>query len=103
LTYNSPFCIVNSSQSEFLSVSVNQEKTWTIPYPAAPVETRAINEIDVDPVNPDRIYVASDSGFHIYDGKKWIKKVEENGLSRDSFGLMSLKCVVVHPRHPEVL
>lgn len=83
--------------------SDNQGETWTVSYPELPVEIKGINEIDLDPKNPDRIYVASNSGFYMFDGKKWTKKGEESGLTKDYFGLMSFKCVAVDPRHPEVI
>jgi photosystem II stability/assembly factor-like uncharacterized protein len=85
--------------------SEDQGKTWTAPYPQLPVRIDGINEIVIDPLNPDRIYVASNSGLYIYDDKDkmWGKKEKESGLSRDRFGLMSFKCVAVDPSHPEVV
>ena len=83
--------------------SNNQGETWTTPYPELPIQINAVNEIDLDPLNPNRIYVASNSGFYIYDGKRWIKKGEESGLTKDYFGLMSFKCVAVDPMHPEII
>ncbi|MBI5043430.1 MAG: hypothetical protein HZC10_06310 [Nitrospirae bacterium] len=83
--------------------SNDQGETWKTPYPELPIEMKAINEIDVDPLNPDRIYIASNAGFYIFDGKRWIKKDEESGLSKDYFGLISFKCVAVDPMHPEVV
>lgn len=83
--------------------SNNQGESWTISYPELPIESKAINEIDIDPLNPERLYVAANLGFYIFDGKKWMKKGEESGLTKDYFGLMSFKCVAVDPRHPEVV
>ena len=85
--------------------SNDQGESWTISYPELPVETKAINEIDIDPLNSNRIYVASNEGFYIYNdkNKKWVKKGEESGLTKDYFGLMSFKCVAVDPKHPEVV
>jgi photosystem II stability/assembly factor-like uncharacterized protein len=85
--------------------SNNQGESWIISYPELPVEIKIINEIDIDSSNPDRIYVATNSGFYIYDykNKKWAKKGEESGLTKDYFGWMSFKCVAVDPKHPEVV
>jgi photosystem II stability/assembly factor-like uncharacterized protein len=83
--------------------SNDQGETWTTPYEVLPVKAENINEIDVDPLNPDRIYVASNSGFYIYNGKNWVEKDERSGLSKDHFGLMCFKCVTVDPKHPEVV
>ncbi len=85
--------------------SDDQGRTWTDPYPYVPVPKRSISEIDIDPLDPDRIYVASGRGLYIYDdrSKKWLKKGEESGLSRDRFGMMSFKCIAVDPRHPEIV
>lgn len=85
--------------------SNDQGESWTISYPELPIETKAINEIDIDPLNSNRIYVASNEGFYIYDDKneKWVKKGEESGFTKDYFGLLSFKCVAVDPKHPEVI
>lgn len=98
------YSIKESSENKSVITRSNDEgKTWITPYQELPVEMKAINEIDVDPLNPDRIYVASNSGLYIHDGKKWIKKGEESGLTKDYFGLMSFKCVAVDPGHPEIV
>jgi photosystem II stability/assembly factor-like uncharacterized protein len=83
--------------------SDDQGRTWTTQYPYLPL--RAVNEIDVDPLDPDRIYVASQVGLYIYDDKraKWLKRGEESGLSKDHFGWLSFKCVAVDLVHPEVV
>jgi photosystem II stability/assembly factor-like uncharacterized protein len=88
-----------------LKRSNTQGETWSITYPELPVPIRAVYEIAIDPLNPDRIYVASYSGFFIFDEKykKWIKKTEESGLSKDYFGLLSFRCVAVDPKHPNVV
>lgn len=85
--------------------STDRGRTWQIPFDPLPIGPRAINEIDVDPTNPDRIYVASNKGFYIFNHKKknWIKKGDKSGLMKDHFGLMAFKCVAVDPRHPEVV
>ena len=41
--------------------------------------------------------------MYIYNGKKWIRKAEESGLSKDYFGMVQCWEVVVDPRHPEVV
>lgn len=83
--------------------SNNQGETWPTFYKGLPIKAKNINEIDVDPLNPDRIYVASNSGFYFYNGKNWVEKDEKSGLNKDYFGLMMFKCVAVDPKHPEVI
>jgi len=85
--------------------SNDQGQTWTISYPELRGYLNTIYEIDVDPLNPDRIYVATDYGFYIFDDKNetWLKKSEESGLSKDRFGSIFFKCVAVDPKHPEVV
>lgn len=83
--------------------SNDQGETWTTPYKELPVEAKHINEIDIDTHDPDRLYVATNSGFYIYEGKSWVKKDEQSGLCKDQFGLMCFKCVAVDPKHPEVI
>ncbi len=94
----------NTSMS-IIKRSDDRGKTWKKNYPALPVTKNAINELDIDPLNPDRIYVASNSGLFIYDdkAKNWIKNGEESGLTKDYFGLLYIQCVAVDPKHPEVV
>ncbi|MCF6151583.1 MAG: hypothetical protein E3K38_04690 [Candidatus Kuenenia stuttgartiensis] len=83
--------------------SNDRGETWKTFSSKLPTDVNNINEIDIDPSNQDRIYVATNDGFYIYDGKKWTKKGDESGLSKDYFGMISFKCVVVDPKHPEVI
>jgi len=85
--------------------STDRGCTWPISFGPLPIRPRAINEIDVDPTNPDRIYVASNRGFYILDRdkKNWMRKGDESGFMKDHFGLMAFKCVAVDPRYPEVV
>jgi len=83
--------------------SDNQGEIWTILYPELPINAKAINEIDIDPTNPDCLYAATNTGFYIYDGKKWSSRGEESGLEKDYFGMLSFKCVAIDPRHPEIV
>ena len=94
-----------SKNKPVIKRSNDQGETWTVSYPELPVKTKTINEIDIDPINADRIYVATNSGFYIFDdkNKKWAKKGEESGLTKDYFGLMFFNCLSVDPRHPEVV
>lgn len=83
--------------------SNDQGDTWETIYPELPIKVSAISEIDVDPLNSDYIYVASNAGFYILNNKKWIKMGVESGLTKDYFGFTSFKCVAVDPNHPEVV
>ena len=85
--------------------SDNRGKTWISPYPYIPVKASSINEIDIDPLNPNRIYIASNSGLYILNNKKrmWLNKDKWSGLSKDYFGFPSIKCVAVDPTNPNVV
>ncbi len=92
-----------SSGKSIILRSNNRGKTWKFTYPELPIPINSINELDIDPNDPDRIYVATNFGLGIYDGKKWIKRAEESGLSKDYFGLVAIKSVAVDPKHPKVI
>ncbi len=85
--------------------SDDQALTWADEYPSIPVEAGHVNEIDVDPLNPDRIYVAANNGLYIFDGSggRWLKKDERSGIDKDYFGSSAIKSVAVDPMHPEVV
>lgn len=85
--------------------SDDQGMTWSSPYPYLSVRASDIYEIDVDPVNPDRIYVASQVGLYLYDVShgKWRERSETSGLKKDFFRMKAFRCIAVDPKHPEVL
>jgi photosystem II stability/assembly factor-like uncharacterized protein len=89
--------------ASFVFKSIDGGRTWSSPYASLPVSASVINEIDVDPVNPDRIYVATNRGVYIHINGDWIRKGKKDGLTADRFGLFAVKCVVVDPHHPEVV
>lgn len=83
--------------------SIDGGRTWSNPYGSLPVSASAINEVDVDPVNPDRVYVATNRGVYIHINGNWVRKGKKDGLTADRFGLFAVKCVVVDSHHPEVV
>ncbi|MBM2832849.1 MAG: hypothetical protein HW406_10 [Candidatus Brocadiaceae bacterium] len=98
------YSIDDSGENKSVVVRSNdQGETWATPYTILPFEAKNINEIDVDTINPNRIYVAANSGFYIYQGNTWEVKGEKSGLGKDYFGGMYVKCVAVDPKHPEVV
>jgi len=83
--------------------SFDAGKTWISPFEKLPVNSRGINEIAIDPLDHNRIYIASNSGLYILHGQRWLRKREKSGLEKDGFGLFSVKCVAIDPGHPGVV
>jgi photosystem II stability/assembly factor-like uncharacterized protein len=98
------YSVTSSGTGKSMIIRSNDAgKTWAKSYPELPIDSSKINEIDIDPSNPDRIYVASNAGLFIYNGTNWLTIGENNGLSKDWFGFLSVKCVAVDPRNPAVV
>ncbi len=61
-------------------------------------------DIDVDPRDADRVYAATAyGGVWIFDGKRWTRRGEKDGLEKDFFGAMIFKRIAVDPVHPNVV
>lgn len=58
-------------------------------------------DIDVDPRDPDRVYVATEGGIWIWDGSTWSMRGRSHGLAHDVFGAMSFRSIAVDPVHPD--
>jgi len=84
--------------------SVDGGGAWTEPYLPVDVDMESVNEIAIDPLDPDRVYVATHYlGIFIWDGQQWVNKTETNGLEKDRFGTLSVRNVAIDPRHPKVV
>lgn len=80
--------------------SSDQGETWT----TLPGRiSGAIGELDVDPTNPDRLYIAGQHGVWVFDGKGWTVRNERNGLERNFFGEFSFSYIAVDPTRPQTV
>jgi photosystem II stability/assembly factor-like uncharacterized protein len=80
--------------------SSDQGDTWQ-PLPGR--MTGEFHDVDVDPVNPDRLYAATWSGVWVFDGTGWTLRDERHGLERNFFGDLVFGSIAVDPTHPEVI
>ncbi len=62
-----------------------------------------VKDVDVDPVNPDRIYAAGIGGVWVYDGSAWSGRGTADGLEEDSFGGLGFASVAADPATPGVV
>lgn len=84
--------------------SIDAGETWPVSYPPRSIGSSAPKEITIDPVDPDRIYVAALwNGVHIYDGTAWQLKNDANGLEPDCFNTKSTRNIAVDPDYPNVV
>ena len=60
-------------------------------------------EIDVDPTNPNRIYVASNSGIWVFNGSNWTIRNEQHGLTKNIFGHLTFQFIAVDPLNPNII
>jgi ligand-binding sensor domain-containing protein len=62
-----------------------------------------VNDIDVDPVDPNRVYAATLDSIHVYNGSTWSKKGTANGLETNAFGGLSFHVIAADPKTPGVV
>jgi photosystem II stability/assembly factor-like uncharacterized protein len=62
-----------------------------------------IKDIDVDPVDSDRLYAAGVGGVWVHDGSSWNRKGTADGLENDVFGGLHFASVAADPRIPGVV
>jgi len=60
-------------------------------------------DIDVDPLDQNRVYVAGDSGVWVYDGSSWAGRGAAAGLEADAFGAMPFRVIAADPAQPGVV
>jgi photosystem II stability/assembly factor-like uncharacterized protein len=87
-----------------ISKSADGGTTWMRPYPPIDVDMASVNEIAIDPFDPDRVYVATHYlGLFIWDGQQWVNRTDADGLEKDRFGTVSIRNVTIDPKHPNVV
>ncbi len=80
--------------------SDNQGEKWT----ALPGKiTGGLRDLDVSPVNPDRLYAANGLGVWVFDGEEWSVRGEADGLEKNAFGSYAFARIAVDPTHPRTV
>lgn len=89
------------STSPFVLKSVDRGRHWTA------VGNTPSNfgyyDIDVDPVDDNRLYVATGYGVVAYDGKNWAVRTEASGLKKNYFDSLDMRCIAADPTRPGVV
>ena len=80
--------------------SIDQGESWLESYPISPFSAQFVQDVAIDPNDPNRIYIGTSFGLWIFDGKKWALRDSKNGLKRDAFGMCNVSCVSVDPNQP---
>jgi photosystem II stability/assembly factor-like uncharacterized protein len=79
--------------------SSDRGEAWAKEYPDVAFSERDLMELAVSPVDPDWLIAATASGVWVYDGKRWHRRTEEHGLTRDKFDMMFVQSVAIDPRN----
>ncbi len=69
-----------------------------------PIPRKAINDLAIDPADPNRIYLATNKGLWFLDSKlKWNARNEKHGIEKDAFSKDFIVCVEVDPNNPDIV
>ncbi|MBM4055124.1 MAG: hypothetical protein FJ264_10745 [Planctomycetes bacterium] len=89
--------------NSILWYSNNRGLTWKCPVPKKRNPFKNVLDVDIDPNNPNRLYVAANDGFYIFDGKDWKETTKSGGIPPETYGnIVSRKvsAVAVDPFNP---
>jgi photosystem II stability/assembly factor-like uncharacterized protein len=81
--------------------SRDQGETWN-PLPGS-ITSITFRDVDVDPVDPDRLYAASDFGVWVFDGTGWSVRDARHGLATTAYGNLNYHSIAVDPTRPGVV
>jgi hypothetical protein len=98
-------CDANSNFQSVLWRSTNRGASWTA-LNCFDIGITGINGVDIDPADPNRLYVASYREFHIYDGTSWSETGQTGGMQAEDFGngsIISVHSVAVDPINPNIV
>ena len=82
--------------------SVDSGRTWS-EVGSFPNPTRGLSDIDVDPVDENRLYVATGYGVYVYDGARWTERATTAGFAKNYFGSLDLRTIAADPTRPGVV
>ena len=83
-----------------VSMSVDHGVTWQPMPPPVRVERSRINSLVPDPHDAGRLYLATNDGVWVFDGNKWSRKADKEGLKRDRFGLCYVSALIADTSKP---
>ncbi len=87
-------------QSSFVLVSEDRGVSWSTHTPPVHVARSRITSLVPDTHDAKRLYLATNDGVWIFDGKNWSRKADKEGLMRDRFGLCYVSALVADPSRP---
>ncbi len=67
------------------------------------IGTGEVNEIECEPQDGVQVYVTFRGGIWVFDGKKWKRKGEKDGLAPDQFGALNFFYIAVDSTHPNII
>jgi photosystem II stability/assembly factor-like uncharacterized protein len=65
-----------------------------------------VYDVDIDPNNSNRLYVASEGGLYAFNGTEWIETGKSGGIPTETFGnkeTFSVHNIVVDPNNPNII
>jgi photosystem II stability/assembly factor-like uncharacterized protein len=83
--------------------SINRGDSWSPVHPALPPTRADIQDICVDPRDPETLYLGASDGVRILKQGRWKHAGPSQGLAQDQFGLNLVRAVTIDPNRPEVL
>lgn len=96
----------NSSQTgnrhSYVYKSVDRGRHWSV-VGTLPEGNQGLTDIDVDPVDENRLYASCGWGVFVYDGNKWTRYADAAGLVRNHFGLIDMRFIAADPTRPGVV
>lgn len=83
--------------------SIDQGSTWQNPYPQLAFPSSSVNGMAVAPNDQDRVYLATDRGVVFFNGKTWIRRDQNHGLTKDHFEMCCISAIATDPGNSEVI
>ena len=93
----------SSTGKAVVKKSIDRGTSWKSPYGIPAFNKKGVYEIAVAPDDQDRLYVATTSGIWVYHGGRWRQRGPRDGLAKDAFGWLFVKCICVDPNNPKVI
>ncbi|MCU7858720.1 MAG: hypothetical protein KZQ86_02565, partial [Candidatus Thiodiazotropha sp. (ex Lucinoma kastoroae)] len=94
---NRVYAMESAGNRTQLLMSQDRGDHWSKLGSPLPVGRKMVNDLEIDPFSPSRLYASTRRGVFVFNMGEWSVRSEQHGLLLDAFDRQYIETVVAHP------